>query len=213
MRSGYKWVLYILIFAVTANLINRYKEQKHNLERIKEENLAISSVNHELNDIKRSATEKYPEMPLSESISLESSNRAKNSLNSESNENKKTISAASMFMGFYNLNVRVRPEFCREQGVDISPFVLAFERENSIPFAKARAVFSKAPPLMEEKVFAMLKSKMRESIVQDMNELASISKISLKEACQLLADNGDSAAADMHISKVQPDVFRVLSNN
>lgn len=207
MRPVFKWILVVLMFATIGNLINYFKGNKNSI-RTEE---AIQSANKQYEDIRGSAIEKYPNKSVSESIALESNERAQNRLESDIEPNQKLKSAVSMFMGFYFINTRGRPAFCSEQGVDISSFVMAFEQEHASELTKVRSVLSKAS-FTEEQLYNVIKPQMRKQVIQDMNDLASMSKIGLTEACQLLADNGDATAADMHISKIQPLVFDVIKN-
>ena len=49
-------------------------------------------------------------------------------------------------------------------------------------------------------------------ILQDMNDIAAANKLSVKEACQLIAENADNLVKEMHLSKMQPAVYQALSS-
>lgn len=116
-----------------------------------------------------------------------------------------------MFWGFYFINVRERPKFCRELGVNIQLFVKAFEKINTNEFSKAKSIYVRSST-DENKVYDLIKSQMHKMILQDMNDYAMENKVSLKEACTLIAENADYWGKEMRLSKVQPAVYHALSS-
>jgi hypothetical protein len=118
MRTGFKWILHFLICATIVKLTQHDKNPNKELTAEQEKSFISMSTNH-IENVKKSASEKHPDMPLSESMGTEFREEATSKLDSESNADEKFKSAVSMFMGFYLMNTRERPEFCREQGVDI----------------------------------------------------------------------------------------------
>lgn len=175
------------------------------------EKTALSKLAQSIEQVKKDAVEKHPGVPVSEAMRQEAVNNASVKLNTETDEKKRLITAAGTFMGFYLVNTRERVELCREQGVDIGQFVLAFERGHLAELAKARAALSSSSA-SEEKLYAMLKPQLRQIIAQGMTDMSSSYKVSLKEACELIATNGATLASEMHISKMQPVVYNVLSS-
>jgi len=57
-----------------------------------------------------------------------------------------------------------------------------------------------------------MKPQIRKALFQDMNDIATSTKSSLKEVCQVFSEKTDAIAQEMHISKVQPMVFKVLAS-
>jgi hypothetical protein len=120
---------------------------------------------------------------------------------------KKQNDAADAFWAFYFINTRGRYDVCQESGVDIRAFVDAFARVHLSEYAKAKAVYLRSGS-NEEKVYLMLKPSLNKIVLHDMGDMSAQK---MTEACQLLVINADAMAADMHISRLQPAVFEVLS--
>ena len=159
--------------------------------------------------LKADAVGQHPDAPVSEAIRQESVESATKKLNVETDAQKRAQSAAAMFWGFLFVNTRERAEFCREQGVDIQPFVSAFEQAHANQIAKAKSILARTAT-DEEKLYTEIEPLLRKAVVQDMNDIATAKKISLKSACQFISNNALALAGDMHISKVQPTVYNAL---
>ena len=163
-----------------------------------------------MNQLQTDAVQKHPDVSASEALAQEVTALAAQKLASEGDAAKRASTAADMFWGFYFINVRARPEFCREQGIDIGRFVEAFETGHVNELAKARSIYARSS-VDENTIYAGIKPHLRKSIVQDMNDIAAANKVTVREACQLVADNADTLAAEMHLSKAQPAIFQALS--
>lgn len=169
-----------------------------------------ANIEASMNKLKADSVKKNPDVSVSEAIGREAVARTSEQLSAEGDEKKRRARAASSYFGFYFVNTRTRPEFCRRQNVDISPFVAAFEREHAAESAQARAALA-AVDTDENQLFDLVEKQLQQLIVQDMTDIATANKVSLREACQLIARNGEAVAAEMHISKVQPAVYRTLT--
>jgi len=183
---------------------------KYGMEAYREHE-AIAKVEKSLDQLKADATQKHPDVPISIAMQQEATEKATKTITSETDELRRANTAADMFWGFYFVNVRERPEFCREQGVDIQPFVKAFERVHVNEVAKARSIYA-GVSADENKTYMLIKPQLRKLIVQDMNDIATSNKISVKEGCQLISENADTLIKEMHLSKMQPAVFQALSS-
>ncbi|MGH8556766.1 MAG: hypothetical protein ACRESZ_04755 [Methylococcales bacterium] len=132
-------------------------------------------------------------------------------MSAETNDQKRANTAADMFWGFYFVNVRERSEFCEEQATNIQTFVKAFEKIHVNEFSKAKSIYARSSA-DENKVYTLLKPQLRKIILQDMNDIAATNKITLKQACELIAENADVLVKEMHLSKAQPAVYYALSS-
>lgn len=174
------------------------------------EHQSVAKVEQSLNQLQADATQNHPDVPISVAAQQEATEQASRKMAAEKDDQKRARTAADMFWGFYFINVRERPEFCREQGEDILLFVKAFERIHADEFAKAKSIYviSSAD---ENKVYALIKPQLHKMILQDMNDLAGTNKFSLKAACAFIAENADALVNEMHFSKAQPAVYQALS--
>ncbi len=204
MKSGFtKNSLGILAF-IAAFLAVKYGMQAYR------EHQSVAKVEQSLSQMQTEAAQKHPDAPASIALQQLATEQASKKIASETDAQKRASTAADMFWGFYFINVRERPEFCREQGTDIQPFVKAFEKGHTKELTQARTIYARSSA-DENKVYALLKTQFRKMIQQDMNDIAIANKITLKEACQLISENGESLAKEMHLSKVQPAVYQALS--
>ncbi len=205
MKSGFtKDALGILAFIIT------FLAGKYGIEAYREHQ-AVSKVEQSLSKMQTEAAQKYPDAPVSIALHQVATEQASKKIASETDVQKRASIAADMFWGFYFSNVRERPEFCREQGADIQPFVKAFEKGHAKEFTQARTIYARSSA-DESEVYALFKPQLRKMIQQDMNDIATANKVTLKEACQLIAENGESLAKEMHLSKMRPAVYQALSS-
>ena len=175
------------------------------------EHQSVAKVEQSLNQLQSDATQKHPDVPVSVAVQQEATEQASKKIAAETNDQKRANTAADMFWGFYFVNVRERPEFCGEQGTNIQSFVKAFERIHAKEYSKAKSIYAQSSA-DENKVYSLLKPQLRKMILQDMNDIASTNKVTLKQACELIAENSDALVKEMHLSKVQPAVYQALSS-
>lgn len=192
-------VAFVALFAVVEYGMDAYR--RHRMD---------ANVEASMARLKADGVKNHPDVPVSEAMGREAVTRTSEQLSAEADEKMRRARAASSYFGFYLFNTRTRPEFCRRQQVDIAPFVSAFERGHAAESAHARAALA-AVNIDENQLYGLVEKQLQQVIVQDMNDIASSNKMSLREACQLLASSGDVVAAEMHISKVQPAVYRTLT--
>jgi hypothetical protein len=114
-------------------------------------------------------------------------------------------------MGFYLVNTRERSLYCKEQGVDIQPFVTAFQQAHQPELAKAKSQLAKVG-ITEDQLYDLTRKQLREVIAQDMKDLATAGKSDVAGACQTVASNGETLAKELHISKSQPAVYQTLNS-
>jgi hypothetical protein len=157
------------------------------------------------------AVQKHPDLPVTVAMQQEAGQRFEEKMAAAASGQKRANLAADSFWGFYFINARSRLDFCREQGVDIQSFVDAFERGHTTQVATARAIYARSQT-DENWLYSQIKDQVRKVIIQDMNDMATSNGISAKEACQLIADNAEDFAREMHVSKRVPALFQALSS-
>lgn len=192
-------LVFIAVFASVKYGIQQY--HAHN---------AITDIENNLTQVKRDAVAKRPDVVESEALRQEFVEITTKKLNSESDPKRKLKTAAANFYGFYLINVRGRAEYCREYGVDISPFVSEFARIHVNELARAEKI-SSDESITAEGLYVSLQPQMRKMLAQDMKDVGLQWNVSQQEACKLIAQNGEALANEMHISKSQPVVFQALN--
>ncbi|MEO5625623.1 MAG: hypothetical protein ABIQ70_06430 [Dokdonella sp.] len=177
------------------------------------EHSVVAAAEQSIAQTTQQGVEKHPDLQVSEAVQLEAVAAASRAIKVANDDRTSIATAASTFIGFYLVNDRERPRFCRELGVDISSFVSPFEREHQAELTKARTVLSAIPDASEERLYALLQPQLRKVIDQDMKDISTKSSTSLKGACEVVAAGGAAIAEKMQISKIQPDVYAALMNS
>lgn len=174
-----------------------------------QDHLVTQGVNDKLDQLKSEAARDNPNAPTSTAMQQAALRDSTNAVNNAKDDDTKRATAASTFFGFYLINARSRPEFCKEQGVDIQAFTGPFDshhaklREASLPIMAATGYD-------EDKLYNMLKPQLRSMLEQDMKDIATSAHTDAKGACQLLADRGADVADKLQFDKMQPTVYQVL---
>jgi hypothetical protein len=131
-------------------------------------------------------------MSESEALRATAADQAAQQLATQPVEDRKRT-AANIFFGYYYLNTRLRAEYCRERGIDLTPFVSAFEAEHGAEHARARAIFAGSGANPEELV-PLLQSQFRPVVEQDMKDVAASAQAPVEEACNLFNTNAQMLA-------------------
>lgn len=122
---------------------------------------------------------------------------------------KKAETAADMYIGFLLINTKARPAFCKEQGIEIPAWIEAFENVNAAETARAREIHAKTG-FHEDRMYALAADQFKKLVAEDINEIASDSKVSLRDACKVFEDRADEIAINMSYEKSQPTAYKAL---
>lgn len=139
-------------------------------------------------------------------LASEAMNVMKNELNSTNDARERKRRAAVMFYGFYDMNARVRPIFCKELGVDIQPFAIAFQKIHRDEFAQALSGAVKPDDIDGHKI----NPAARKIITMVMNDTAATLNTTLRGACEVIADNAEEVASNFQFSKLMPQAYEIL---
>jgi hypothetical protein len=101
--------------------------------------------------------------------------------------------AAGLFLGAYIMNMRARPAWCRQRGVDLTPFTTVYARVHRDELVRTRAIFAGAD-LNAETAGAPLGAKLMTMVDQDMRDFAANSGIPLDRACALMNTQAEQMA-------------------
>lgn len=202
MASKGKLVL-LVAAGVVSFLTVRYGIEQFQLKR------AASMAETRMTQLQARAAARHPGQPPSEAVAREAATEIEGLVLGQADNRKKFLTAAASFVGFRLGNTRARVELCREQGVDIAAFVTAFERANAAEWARAQTAVDEFPADLET-MYTTLKPQLVQAAEQDMRDVASQMGGTMKQACQLVADNADAMGSQTKFSVAQPAVHRVL---
>jgi hypothetical protein len=205
MRDNTKKIVSMLVF-VAALLAVRYAFDAYR------EHAAMNEASNTLEQIKSDAAREHPELPASVAMQQEAVAMTSERLDNESDAEKKLTLAAGNFFGFYLINVRERADYCRNNGVDIAPFVSTFQMLHVVELERARDIIA-GTDATEEKIYTVIQPQLGPLIEQDMHDIAKHYNLTIKEACELFVTKGDVIANNMQLSKIQPAVYQVLMGN
>jgi hypothetical protein len=141
----------------------------------------------EVDALKAEAARKHPGMPQSDAMKEVAVRQARERL-SEGDAKSRARTAASLFYGSYFMNTRARPEYCRQRGVDLSPFVAAYEDVHREELARARAILTEAG-LNPETLAPTLRTQFAGMVEQDMKDFATGAQVPLDSTCSLFNQN------------------------
>ncbi|MPW16715.1 hypothetical protein GCT13_07140 [Paraburkholderia sp. CNPSo 3157] len=175
------------------------------------EKRAVARVQQETEQIRREAAARHPDQPLSLAMAKDASARMSAELHNESDEKKRQLRAAAVFYGFYEANTVVRTEYCRELGVDIGPFVKAFESRHVDLLQKAKKLSADFPTTVEHAT-ELMKPQMREVIAQEAADAAAKGRMSKRQVCEFVAGHADAIASRGTFAKIQPDAYAILND-
>jgi hypothetical protein len=137
---------------------------------------------------------------------------------------EKTNKAANNFWGAYAVNVTARYDFCKENGVDITKFVVEFKKVNASfykDYVKTKKQYAINSGILfsedilkkeEEKLSVKLKDYNKKVITQGMIDASEKwnTNGNMKLTCEFLNDNSEELAKLMSLDKIMPDIIKTL---
>ncbi|MEM5436225.1 hypothetical protein [Paraburkholderia diazotrophica] len=175
------------------------------------EKRAVAHAQQEAEQIRREAAARHPDQPLSLAMAKDASARMSTELRNESDEKRRQLRAAAAFYGFYEANTVVRAGYCRELGVDIAPFVRAFESRHVDLLQKAKKLSADFPTTVEHAI-ELMKPQLRAVIDQEASDAAANGRMSKKQVCEFVARHADAIASRGMFAKIQPDAYAILND-
>jgi hypothetical protein len=146
-----------------------------------------ADVKVQIDALKAEATRQHPGMAQSDAMKEVAVRQARESL-SKGDATSRSRTAAGIFFGAYFMNTRARPEYCRQRGVDLRPFVAAYEEVHRAELARARAIFAEAG-MNPETMAPALQGQFVGMVEQDMKDFASGAQVPLENTCALFNEN------------------------
>ena len=199
------WIKRIVVAAVAIAVFYGVKELKQSWF----DQRAIAKVDNTVNQLREEAIRANPEAPAEAMKEAAGKHMAEQLASQSGDKAKQASTAADQFWGFFLVNTRTRFDYCKEQGVDISSFVKAFERIHGKEVARASAIYAREGADID-KIYGMLKVTNRKVIEDDMQGMAKTHNTNLREVCRAFAENGQEIADEMQLSKAHPVLHQVL---
>lgn len=102
-----------------------------------------ADVKTQIDALKAEAARAHPGMAQSDAMKEVAVRQARESLG-KGDALSRSRTAAGIFFGSYFMNTRARPEYCRQRGVDLQPFVTVYEEVHRAELTRARSIFAEA---------------------------------------------------------------------
>jgi len=135
--------------------------------------------------------------------------RSEERINSIIGQEEREKFAAGTFIGFYLVNVRERSKYCKELGIDITPFIDEFKKIHKEEYEASLRILSFDDSDIEQ-MYDLMSDQLNKVIDQDMRYISKKNSVSIPQACQLVSDNWFSLVPKMHLSLVHPTAYEVL---
>jgi hypothetical protein len=146
-----------------------------------------AGVKAQMDRLRADAAKKHPGMSQSDAMKEEAAEQASAMLQKGDAESR-ARTAAGLFFGSYFMNTRARPEYCRKRGVNLAPFVAAYERAHGAELARARKILARAG-IDPESMAPRLQAEFMTVIEQDMKDFAAGAQVQPDSACELFNQN------------------------
>jgi hypothetical protein len=164
-----------------------------------------ADVKTQIDELKAEAARAHPGMAQSDAMKEVAVRQARESL-SKGDALSKSRTAAGIFFGAYIMNTRARPEYCRQRGVDLRPFVAAYEEVHRAELTRARAIFTEAG-MNPETLAPTLQTQFVGMVEQDMKDFAAGAQVPLENTCKLFNENAKLIAQAIELP---PEVRQAL---
>lgn len=161
-----------------------------------------------LEEMERKAKRDFPGDPRADAVRQEAAKQQAAVLAISSQRNQQ-IHAATIFLGYYWMNDRARPTYCKQLGVDITPFVIQFDAANREAAARAKALITRIP-VSEDEYYAMAAPELAKGSQHDMEDAAASDRITTRQLCEQIRDDPATTVSDLTYSKVNPTGYQVL---
>lgn len=165
-------------------------------------------VEDELAQIKKIAAEKYPNLPPDEAVARVATER-NNARTAKHSVKNQQILAAVGFSTFYRANTDARAAYCSNVGVDISPFIAAFQKEHETELSLAAGIFRDSGTNFDQE-WQALRPSAEAWANNDMQQVASQRATSAAGACKLFVDQPAEVAKLLNYSGTKPDERQIL---
>ncbi len=194
-------VIGLFAFVVGKQFVQIWHEQRSEQEQ-------AAKVATQMDKLRAEAIKEQPGVPVDTAMEKLATEQAEAKLATLSGAKKSEL-AAGLYFGFFAMNTKARPAFCKEQGVDIPVWTAAFEKVNAPETARTRLIFANIG-FDENHGYAPVAAQLKKFVTDDMTQIATEYKMSLPDACKLLQSRADEFAARMSFADLEPVVYKAL---
>lgn len=146
--------------------------------------------------------------PYEDALKQDAKKRQDTFFASTNDKTEKLEFAIGNFFGFYLINVEVKASYCRDLGVDVSPFVAAFKRANQDVYVKASSLAAKHG-LTENGMLFKLQQQLVDITYRAMAEQSQAQNITTTVVCERLRDYGTRDPM-LAYEKNNPNVYQMI---
>lgn len=168
---------------------------------------SAQSLESQFEEMKREAKATYPNKPTAIALSDLASVQTARDLANTQDPDLRAAKAASIFMGFYLVNVRARLEYCRQKGVDISTFSSSFASAWRPAHGKAVEVLARSG-IDEEQIWKQTRGVLMSAVAIDMGSIGFVP--GYKSACDVVNAKAQLIIDKLDINKKAPEAMRIL---
>lgn len=158
-----------------------------------------ADVKTQIDALKAEAARAHPGMAQSDAMKEVAVRQARESLG-KGDAVSRSRTAAGIFFGSYFMNTRARPEYCRQRGVDLQPFVTVYEEVHRAELTRARAIFAEAG-MNPETLAPALRNQFIGMVEQDMKDFAAGAQVPLEKTCALFNENAKAISQAIELPK------------
>lgn len=151
-----------------------------------------AQIKAEVDRLQAEAQRSHPGMPASDAMKEVATRQAREAM-ARGDAHSRAQTAAGIFYGAYLLNTRARPAWCRQRGVDLTPFAQAYETAHRDELVRAQAIFAEAG-LKPETFAPQLEAQFLGMVEQDMRDFSSGARVPLAQACGLFNEKAPQLA-------------------
>lgn len=149
-------------------------------------------VQAEVDRLEAEARRAHPGMAPSDAMKEVALRQAREAM-AQGDAKTRAQKAAGIFFGAYVMNTRARPAWCRQRGVDLTPFANAYTNAHRDELARTQAIFAEAG-LNPETFAAPLETQFVPMVEQDMRDFANGAGVPLDKACALFNEKATQIA-------------------
>jgi hypothetical protein len=164
-----------------------------------------ADVTAEVDKLRAEAAQKHPGMSQTDAMKQVAAAKAGDMMRKAAPAQRVQM-AANVFYGSYFMNTRVRPAWCRDRGVDISPFASAYERAHDEELSKAKAAYA-GTEHSPENILPIIEPELRRMVERDMKDVGDSLKLSPEKTCSAFNDNADAFARAIQLP---PEIRQAL---
>lgn len=165
------------------------------VERSKRASVTPATAEAVVESMRAEAHQQHPEMNETEGLRNVAVDRSAQKLAKSSSSTERSRTASVMFVSYFEVNTRVRSEYCKKYSVDITPFVTAFHTFHSAEFDRAHKILNEQHVDVQPSL-NLGKKAMDSVIEQDMKQMSIDSHVNLENVCDLFVKHPDEMVSD-----------------